>query len=342
MQENGTLLRSSISTDKRYGKRPIDRSVEELIGSGFVLVDKPSGPSSHQITETVKNLLGAKKAGHLGTLDPNVSGVLPVLTGSAVKAAAFLMAEDKEYVGIMQFHDDINVKEIKTAFSEFKGEIEQLPPVKSAVARRLRKRTIHSLDIIEIEGRNVLFRTRVEAGTYIRKLVHDIGKRTGKGAHMAELRRTAVSTLEEKRAFTLHALAEAAWLWKEKGDDAELRRMLVPVESAVQTLGMKQILILDSAVDPVCSGAQLMAPGVAGVDRSVTDGDTVAVFTLKDELVAFGKAEMGAEEMLTSGRGAAAKTSRVMMERGTYPSWERRQGQTSEKREKGTSEEGED
>jgi len=325
MQGKGQFLfGTNVSTDAQYGKSPTGRSVTEIVDCGFVLINKPPGPSSHQITEEVKKILGASKVGHLGTLDPNVSGVLPVLTGRAVKAAAFLMAEDKEYVGIMQFHGDIEESAIRAAFDKFKGRIEQLPPVRSAVARRIRKRTIHSLDLIEIDGRDVLFRTKVEAGTYIRKLVHDIGKASKVSAHMVELRRTAVSTLRESDAVTLHFLAEAALMQKEKGDETELRRILQPLEQAVEFLGMKRILVSDRAVDPVCSGAQLMAPGVAGVEISVEDGDTAALLTMKGELVAFGKAEMDAEEMLISARGVAAKTSRVIMERGTYPSWEKK------------------
>ena len=319
-----TFFRGKASIDERYGKRPTQRSVDELLACAFIVVDKPSGPSSHQTSDSVKDLVGAGKAGHLGTLDPNVSGVLPVLLGRAVKAAAFLMSENKTYVGILQFQADISEKAIRSSFSKFIGEIEQLPPVKSAVARRLRKRNIYSLEIMEINGRNVLFRSHVQAGTYIRKLAHDIGRSSGKGAHLVELRRTDVGKIHEKSAVTLHAISEAAWLWKEKKDDSSLRRMVLPLESVIDFIGIKRIGIIDSAVDPVCSGAQLMAPGVYSVDSTINEGDTVAVMTLKDELVAFGTAVMKPEEMISEKGGVAVKTGRVIMGRGTYPCWTKR------------------
>jgi len=319
-----TFFRGKDSTDERYGKRPVQRSMDELLACGFIIVNKPSGPSSHQTSDSVKDLIGASKAGHLGTLDPNVSGVLPVLLGRAVKAASFLMSEDKTYVGILQFQSNISEKEIRSSFGKFIGEIEQLPPVKSAVARRVRKRSIHSLEIMEMDGRNVLFRSHVEAGTYIRKLAHDIGRSSGKGAHLVELRRTDVGRITEKSSVNLHSISEAAWLWKEKKDESALRRMLFPLESVIDMVGMKRVGIIDSAVDPVCSGAQLMAPGVSSAESTIKEGDTVAVMTLKDELVAFGTAVMKPDEMISERSGVAVKTGRVIMERGIYPRWTKR------------------
>jgi H/ACA ribonucleoprotein complex subunit 4 len=319
-----TFFRGKASTDERYGKRPAQRSMDELLACGFIVVDKPSGPSSHQTSDSVKSLVGASKAGHLGTLDPNVSGVLPVLLGRAVRAASFLMSENKTYVGIMQFQDDISEKQIRSSFGKFVGEIEQLPPVKSAVARRVRKRNIHSLDIIEIDGRNVLFRSHVQAGTYIRKLAHDIGRSSGKGAHLVELRRTDVGRIHEKSAVTLHAISEAAWLCKANKDESALRGMIFPLERAIDMVGMKHVGIIDSAVDPVCSGAQLMAPGVSSAESTIKEGDTVAVMTLKDELVAFGTAAMKSDEMISEKGGVAVKTGRVIMGRGVYPRWTKR------------------
>jgi H/ACA ribonucleoprotein complex subunit 4 len=319
-----TFFRGKASTDEQYGKHPSQRSMDELLACGFIVVDKPSGPSSHQTSDSVKSLVGAGKAGHLGTLDPNVSGVLPVLLGQAVRAASFLMSEDKTYVGIMQFQDDISEKEIRSAFGKFIGEIEQLPPVKSAVARRVRKRNIHSLNIIEIDGRNVLFSSRVQAGTYIRKLAHDIGRSTGKGAHLVELRRTDVGRINEKLAVTLHTVSEAAWLWKEKNDESAMRRIILPLENVIDLIGIKRVGIIDGAVDPVCSGAQLMAPGVSSAESTIKEGDTVAIMTLKDELVAFGVAVMKPDEMISEKCGVAVKTGRVIMRRGTYPRWTKR------------------
>jgi H/ACA ribonucleoprotein complex subunit 4 len=150
-------------------------------------VDKPSGPTSHQISAYVKDILAIDKAGHSGTLDPKVTGVLPVTTGRATKGVQLLIKAGKEYVALMHIHKDIDEAEVRKACEEFIGKIQQLPPIRSSVKRQLRTRSIYYFEIIEIEGRDVLFRVGCEAGTYIRKLIHDLGQRLGCGAHMVTL-----------------------------------------------------------------------------------------------------------------------------------------------------------
>lgn len=308
-----------MKTDERYGKTPAKRSVPELLDLGLVVIDKPIGPSSHQVSGWVRRMLGLKKAGHVGTLDPNVSGVLPVLLGRATRAAAFLLGKDKEYVGIVRFHQDISEKEIRDLFMEFTGKITQTPPVKSAVARRPRKREIFSLEILEISGRDVLFRVGCEAGTYIRKLCSDIGEKSRKGASMLELRRTRVGKWKESDTISLYALSDALWLWQEKENESKIKDSIHPVED---TISLNQVWISDGAVEAVCSGAPLMAPGLLRTEGDVRIGDDVAVMTLKDELVAFGEAQMVPEEMVSARSGVAVKTSKVIMQKGTYPkSW---------------------
>lgn len=311
-----TLVKVDEETDGMYGKRPGERSVEELMEYGIALIDKPQSPSSHEVTSWVRKMLNASKAGHSGTLDPNVSGLLPVGLNRATRAMHLMLKSSKEYVGIIKFHCDVSDDKVGMIFKKFSGEVEQMPPVKSAVRRVLRKRKVYYLEPLEFNGREVLFRVGCEAGTYIRKLCFDMGERLGCGANMLELRRTKVGGLDESRASTLQDVKDAYWLWKEKGNEREMRRVILPIEDV---LDLRRIWLRDSAVESVCSGAVLAAPGIAKLDDGIAAGDDVALMSLKGELVAFSVAEAGSREMLEMKSGIAARTIRVMMKKGTYP-----------------------
>ncbi len=317
------LIRAFGKTNPLYGKKPEDRSVEELLEMGMINLDKPSGPTSHQVVSWVRDILSAKNVGHGGTLDPRVTGVLPVAINRGTKLLKVLLTAGKEYVGIMRLHREVSEDTLKAVFKKFVGEIYQVPPVKSAVKRVRRKRRIYYLDIIEIEGRDVLFRVGCEAGTYIRTLCVDIGKKLGVGAHMQELRRTKVGTLSEEESVTLHDLKDAYELWREDGYEEEIRRCIKPIERMLDHL--PKIVVRDSAVDALCHGASLTLPGVLEVDSDIKKGDTVAVMTLKGEAIMIGKANMSTEEMLIHDTGVCVIPERVVMKRGTYPSmWKKR------------------
>ncbi len=321
-KERKLIVLSRAITDERYGKRPEERSVEELIKYGFVNIDKPRGPTSHEVVAWVKNILEIKKAGHGGTLDPKVSGVLPIALEESTKVIGSLLSAGKEYIAVMRLHGDVSEEKIREVFEEFTGDIIQRPPVRSSVKRALRKRRIYYLDFLEKEGRDVLFRVGCEAGTYIRKLCHDMGEVLGVGAHMVELRRTKSGSLTEENITTLHDLKDAYIFWKEHGIEEFIRRVIIPVERVVSFL--PKIVIKDGAVDAICHGAPLAIPGISKVDADINKGDTVAIFTLKGELVAIGKAEMETKEILTAEKGIAVKTDRVLMKPGTYPrSWKK-------------------
>jgi len=317
------LVRAFGKTNPLYGKKPEDRSVEELLEMGMINLDKPSGPTSHQVVSWVREILSAKNVGHGGTLDPRVTGVLPVAINRGTKLLKVLLTAGKEYVGIMRLHREVSEDILRAVFEKFVGEIYQVPPVKSAVKRARRKRRIYYLDIIEIEGRDVLFRVGCEAGTYIRRLCVDIGKKLGVGAHMQELRRTRVGTLSEEESVTLHDLKDAYELWREDGYEEEIRRCIKPIERMLDHL--PKIVVRDSAVDALCHGASLTLPGVLEVDSGIKKGDVVAVMTLKGEAVMIGKANMSTEEMLIRDTGVCVIPERVVMERGTYPPmWKKR------------------
>jgi H/ACA ribonucleoprotein complex subunit 4 len=217
----------------------------------------------------------------------------------------------------MQIHADVPEATVREVLSQFVGEIYQKPPLRASVKREPRIRLIYRLDVHEIQGRTVLFTCSCQAGTYIRKLCSDVGEILGCGAHMRELRRTRAGPLSENDGIvTLHELS-AAQSDLEAGDEAPLRKILRPMEIALTAL--PHIVIRDSAVDAVCHGAELALPGIVKLDSAIERNNFVAVFTLKGEGVALGRALMTSREMLDQEKGVALKTERVIMERGTYP-----------------------
>jgi len=167
------------------------------------LIDKPSGITSSELAVKVKVSADARKAGHTGTLDPRASGLMIILLDDAVKKAGVFEGLDKKYDAVMLLHRDAEKKEIEEAVLSFVGEIEQIPPRRSAVARKPRKRRIYSITINSIDRRRVNFSVRCEAGTYIRKLCHDMGKALGTGANMVSLRRTAIGPISVSEAVPL-------------------------------------------------------------------------------------------------------------------------------------------
>jgi H/ACA ribonucleoprotein complex subunit 4 len=224
----------------------------------------------------------------------------------------------KEYVCVMRLHFQVPENKVKKVLDDFQGPIYQRPPVRSSVKRRLRTRTIYYIDFLEMDERNVLFKVGCEAGTYIRKLCYDVGEVLGCGAHMQELRRTRVGPfVEDKSLVTLHDISYLFSQWQETKDEEILRKFVYPMEKALEL--MPKIHVRDSAVDALCHGAHLTAPGVLSLDSGIKIGDTVAVFTQKGEAVTISKAFVSSEKMLKMDHGFVAKTQRVLMPRGMYP-----------------------
>lgn len=313
-----TLIKSQDTTDVRFGKKPAERPIKEYIQKGVINLDKPAGPTSHEVTSWVKKILELEKTGHSGTLDPNVTGLLPVMLGEATRAVDALLTAGKEYVCLLKLHSTVPEKRMKSVFSEFTGEIYQKPSIKSAVKRETRIRTVYYLEHLETGDNNVLFKVGCEAGTYIRKLCHDMGLALGTGAHMQELRRTKTGPFrEDETLITLQDLQDAYIEWQENGNEQFLRKVISPMEVGISHL--PRIVIRDNAVDAVCHGAELAAPGVLSVETGIEKEDLVAIFTLKGEAVSFGMAQMKSSEILKAATGIVATTDRVLMEAGTYP-----------------------
>ena len=163
----------------------------------------------------------------------------------------------------------------------------------------------------------MLFKVGCEAGTYIRKLCFDVGEVLGCGAHMQELRRTRSGPFVETGSVILHDLAYSFMEWQEKENDEMLRRFIQPVEQGLVLT--PKIYIRDTAVDAVCHGASLAAPGVLSLESGITKESAVALLSLKGEAVALGRALASTEQIFDMEHGFVASTERVLMQRGTYP-----------------------
>jgi len=311
------LIKVNIKTNPNYGKSPDELSVNELINNGIINLDKPSGPTSHQVDSWLKYIFAINKVGHGGTLDPNATGVLPIGIGNATKVLHILLESGKEYVGLMKLHKKIDNDKIIKVIESFIGDITQLPPVRSAVKRIKRRRKIYYINIIEIREREILFRVGCEAGTYIRTLCVDIGKKLGCGAHLSELRRTIVGNLKDDDSVILHDIIDAYVFWKEDNNEKEIRNIIYPMEKLLDHI--PKIVIRDSAVDAICHGAKLALPGIVEVDTDIKKGDTIAIITLKGEGVALAKSLMSTEDIIQKDTGLSANIKRVLMKKGTYP-----------------------
>lgn len=267
---------------------PGDRSAEELLSFGVVNLDKPAGPTSHQVAAWVREMVGVERAAHAGTLDPKVTGCLPVLLGDATRLSVVFLEGHKEYVAVLELHDDPPA-DLEAVVAEFEGPIYQKPPRKSAVTRRLRVREIYGLDVLEVADRKALLRIECESGTYVRKLCHDLGLALGTGAHMGDLRRAATEPFDDSTLVTLHDLADGLAEWRDAGEEAWLREAVQPAERALTHL--PSVTIAPSAAREVAEGAQVYAPGVIDADEGLDPdaGPLLACYTPDGAAVCLGR-----------------------------------------------------
>lgn len=221
--------------------------------NGVVVIDKPRGMTSHDVVNRVRRILGQRSVGHLGTLDPSATGVLPVVFGNFTRLAQFYMDSEKRYEGDIRFgfatstYDaegdpitpaitvSLQLDQIKSLAALFRGPIQQMPPPFSAkkisgvpaykLARQGKDVPLKSVPVevkefavVNVDGALVTFRARVSSGTYIRSIAHNMGEQLGCGAHLASLRRTAVAEFEIGDARSLETLQAA----KEKGTVEDL------------------------------------------------------------------------------------------------------------------------
>ncbi|WP_115864550.1 RNA-guided pseudouridylation complex pseudouridine synthase subunit Cbf5 [Halorussus litoreus] len=278
---------------------PEERSPAELLAFGVVNLDKPPGPSAHQVAGWVRDFAReamasveradghaepVEQAAHAGTLDPKVTGCLPMLTGTATRLSQVFLEGAKEYVAVLELHDRAPA-DVEAIAAEFEGPLYQKPPRKSAVARQLRVREIYDLDVLEVEDRRALVRIRCESGTYIRKLCHDLGLALGTGAHMGDLRRTATDPFDDTDLVTMEDFADGLARWREDDEDDWLREVVSPAERALDHL--PAVTVAPSAAEQVAQGAQVYAPGVIEVEDA-DEGQLVACLTPDGAAVCLG------------------------------------------------------
>merc|ERR1711970_1086732 len=314
-------VRTNHYTPLPNGCSPLKRDIVEYIKSGFINLDKPANPSSHEVVAWIKRILKVQKTGHSGTLDPKVTGCLIVCVERATRLVKSQQSAGKEYVCIFRLHEnEPNVLKIKQTLDKLKGAQFQCPPLISAVKRQLRVRTVYENKLIEFDQdrRLGVFWISCEAGTYVRTMCVHIGLLLGVGAQMAELRRVRSGIMDENSLmYTMHDVMDAQYLYDNNKDESYLRKVVMPLETIL--VKHKRIIMKDSAVNAICYGAKIMLPGVLRYEDGIEVGQEIVICTTKGEAVCLAIAEMTTAVMATCDHGVVAKIKRVIMERDVYP-----------------------
>ena len=236
---------------------------------GVIVLDKPAGISSHDAVQQLRRITGVRKVGHLGTLDPLATGVLPLVIGKATRLSQFFLGHDRSYEAEIRcgFATDtfdregwpttepvevvLNAAEVESALERFRGRFSQTPPPVSAKkvggkpAYKLARRgqevelepvevEVYELELMKVAGDRLTVRVRCSAGTYLRSLAHDLGSELGCGAHVTELRRTAVGEFDLSMAWTLGRLQELR-------DEGRLSEALVPATAILPEIPARRV-----------------------------------------------------------------------------------------------------
>jgi H/ACA ribonucleoprotein complex subunit 4 len=313
--------RTQHFTPLPHGFSPLKRPLQLHIRYGYIAIDKPSNPSSHEVVAWVRRILRCEKTGHSGTLDPKVTGVLLCCLDRATRLVKSQQSAGKEYVAVLRSHAAVEEAKVARALETLTGALFQRPPLISAVKRQLRIRTIYQSKLLEHdEKRNLsVFWVSCQAGTYVRTLCVHLGLVIGVGGHMEELRRVRSGGISEMdgNMVTMHDILDAQWIYDHQKDDSQLRKVIRPLEELL--VGYKRIVVKDSAVNAITYGAKLMIPGVLRFDDDIGNGEEVVLMTTKGEAIALGIAEMTTAVMATCDHGTVAKIKRVVMDRDLYP-----------------------
>ncbi|XP_028822549.1 H/ACA ribonucleoprotein complex subunit DKC1 [Denticeps clupeoides] len=314
-------VRTAHYTPLPSGSNPLKRSIHDYVRSGFINLDKPANPSSHEVVAWIKRILRVEKTGHSGTLDPKVTGCLIVCVDRATRLVKSQQSAGKEYVGIVRLHNALESEhQLARALECLTGALFQRPPLIAAVKRQLRVRTIYESKLIEFdpERRLGIFWVSCEAGTYIRTLCVHLGLLLGVGGQMQELRRVRSGVLGEKdNMVTMHDVLDAQWQFDHNKDESYLRRVIYPLEKLL--ISHKRVVMKDSAVNAICYGAKIMLPGVLRYEDGIEMNQDIVVITTKGEAICTAVALMTTAVISTCDHGVVAKIKRVIMERDTYP-----------------------
>ena len=283
---------------------------------GILLLDKPFGRSSNSALQKIRYLFNAKKAGHTGSLDPLATGVLPICFGQASKVSAYLLDSDKRYIftaqlgettttgdkegDVLQTRDvtPFTAQQLETVLEKFRGEIEQIPPMHSAlkhngqplyklarqgieIERKVRKVTIHELRLLDKTADTITVEAKCSKGTYIRTLAQDIGEALGFGAHLSLLRRTEVSPFDCSKLYTIEdieALSEN--LSKNNTESSELEATLLPIDSALVKL--PSMILTNAESDRVKTGLKISR-------NDIPESDMIKMYLENGEFIGIGR-----------------------------------------------------
>lgn len=296
-----TKQNDKITTSKR----------EDLLEAGIINLNKPPGITSTNVLNKVKKILQVEKAGYAGTLDPAVTGVLPIGLGKATKVLHFFSLGGKKYRGTLYLHGDVKKEDLEKAFKEFTGKLKQTPPRLSAVKRVEREREVYQIKLLDMKGKNVTFELACQHGFYVRKWCHDLGEYLKVGAHMTSLERIQASSFKIKDSVTIEELEKNYKKWLDTQDDKYLEKTILPME--IGTDFLPKIWVRNDVEEHIAHGSPVFVPGIIRLTSNIDLGRDVAIFNQKSELVAIGKAEMTAKEIMKKSKGLAIKTDTVLI-----------------------------
>ncbi|RJU82524.1 MAG: RNA-guided pseudouridylation complex pseudouridine synthase subunit Cbf5 [Candidatus Poseidoniales archaeon] len=311
------ILDPEAKTNPSIGGHPDERDVEERLASGFILLDKPAGPTSHQLASWARDLFGLERLGHGGTLDPFATGVLPLMAGKAMKVTKKILSHKKTYICIFRFDEIPDETELQTAMKRLTGRVYNVPPEVSAVKVQVRTRKIHTFEHIEMNGKDLIARVYCEAGTYIRTMARDLGLLLNMKVQLKELRRETSGAFTLDHCITMQELADAIWLWKECNQPEALLRVIHPIEKLL--LDLPTATVKDSAAAALAHGAPLLRPGLVNIQSGIKAGREVMIQTLKGEAVGIVTLTLGTDELAAINEGEVARPSMVLLDEGLYP-----------------------
>lgn len=312
------VIDESPAKTSRHGKIPSERGLEALMEAGVILVDKPPGPSSHQLASWARDILGLKRLGHGGTLDPFATGALTLLLGKATRLTEVVLSGNKTYIAVLKIDSSISSRQVEEVLERFSGEIYNVPPLESAVKIRVRTRTIQEIKLLESDQEDGLHTVSVscQAGTYIRTLARDIGLMLGTPCVLSELHRHSTGSFEQSSLCTMQQLADAAML-AEEGDEEALCRLIAPVERILGSI--PGVWVRDSAIASICHGAPLAVPGVVSLDSAMSAGDKTVIWSSKGEAIAVGEMIVDSSDVPNMTEGELVKPKIVLMDKDEYP-----------------------
>ena len=311
------ILDAAASTNPAIGGIPDDRDVEERLASGFILLDKPAGPTSHQLASWARDLFGLERLGHGGTLDPFATGVLPLMAGKTMKLTKKILTHKKTYICVFRFASVPDEAQLKKVMKQLTGRVYNVPPEVSAVKVQVRTRKIFTFEKIEMKGNDMIARVYCEAGTYIRTMARDLGLFLDMKVQLKELRRENTGVFKLEDCITMQDLADAVWLWKEHNQPEALLRVIHPIEKLF--LDLPTATVKDSAAAALAHGAPLLRPGLVNISAGVKSGKEVVIQTLKGEAVGIVSLTLGTDEIAAINEGEVARPSMVLLDEGLYP-----------------------